>query len=179
MKTWFTSDWHLGHDNIIKYCNRPFKSHHDMDAHFIQQANKYVDKNDIMYFLGDVLFAPKDRYVQKLRAHLGQINCKNIIFLIGNHDPPMLEKFFHNLGLLANITAEGQKIVLSHYPLASYQFQSKGGWHLYGHCHTNLEDTMNNVFPDRNSIDIGIDNAAKLLGEYRPFSMADLRKIFQ
>jgi calcineurin-like phosphoesterase family protein len=23
--TWFTADFHLGHQNIIRYCNRPFR----------------------------------------------------------------------------------------------------------------------------------------------------------
>jgi len=38
MKFWFTSDYHLGHANIIKYCNRPFKG--------IDQMNSTIIRND-------------------------------------------------------------------------------------------------------------------------------------
>jgi calcineurin-like phosphoesterase family protein len=29
---WFTSDFHLGHFNIIRYCNRPFVDTQEMNA---------------------------------------------------------------------------------------------------------------------------------------------------
>ena len=30
-KLWFTADLHLGHGNIVKYCNRPFLSEAELE----------------------------------------------------------------------------------------------------------------------------------------------------
>jgi hypothetical protein len=48
---------------------------------------------------------------------------------------------------------------------------------LYGHSHASAEERLDKAFPFRMSFDIGIDNAAKLLGEYRPFSFEDIECI--
>ena len=53
VNTWFTSDFHLGHRNIIRYCNRPFQSTGEMDAAILDNLNSRVQQNDILYFLGD------------------------------------------------------------------------------------------------------------------------------
>lgn len=41
----------------------------------------------------------------------------------------------------------------------------------YGHCHSNMEDKYNRG----KQMDVGVDNAYKLLGEYRPFSFEEAR----
>jgi calcineurin-like phosphoesterase family protein len=33
--TWFTSDFHFGHFNIIRYCNRPFASTEEMNGRIL------------------------------------------------------------------------------------------------------------------------------------------------
>jgi len=35
----FTADLHFGHENIIKHCNRPFKSADEMDAMLIKKRD--------------------------------------------------------------------------------------------------------------------------------------------
>jgi len=55
-KTWFTSDTHFGHFNIIEYCNRPFKTVDEMNSKLIRFWNERVKPDDIVYFLGDFCF---------------------------------------------------------------------------------------------------------------------------
>ncbi len=39
---WFTSDFHLGHFNIIRYCNRPFADILAMDDAIVDGVNTSV-----------------------------------------------------------------------------------------------------------------------------------------
>ena len=36
---WFTADFHFGHSNIIRYCNRPFQSVEEMDQTILDRLN--------------------------------------------------------------------------------------------------------------------------------------------
>jgi calcineurin-like phosphoesterase family protein len=51
--TWFTADFHLGHSNIIRYCNRPFPDTAEMDEAIIARLNASVKAEDELYYLGD------------------------------------------------------------------------------------------------------------------------------
>src|SRR5580704_9889068 len=50
---WFTADFHFGHSNIIRYCNRPFQSVEEMDRTILDRLNDSAKANDILYFRGD------------------------------------------------------------------------------------------------------------------------------
>jgi calcineurin-like phosphoesterase family protein len=69
--TWFTSDFHFGHFNIIRYCNRPFTNTEEMDAQ--------VKPNDTLYFLGDFCMGS----VEKVAAYRKRLNCEAIHFVEG------------------------------------------------------------------------------------------------
>lgn len=43
MKVLFTGDLHLGHENVIKFDNRPFETVEEMDAELIRRWNNKVD----------------------------------------------------------------------------------------------------------------------------------------
>ena len=84
---YFTADWHLGHHNIIKYCNRPFRNADDMDRVIIENFNKRVQPNDTTYFLGDFCFHKNFQYyIDLMRGHK--------VFIWGNHDRNQIFKSF-------------------------------------------------------------------------------------
>jgi calcineurin-like phosphoesterase family protein len=61
LNIWFTADFHLGHKNIIRYCNRPFQTVEEMNQEILERLNSRVKANDILYFLGDFCIGPKAR----------------------------------------------------------------------------------------------------------------------
>ena len=54
--TLFTSDLHLGHNNIVNLCKRPFEDVDEMDAVLIDNWNRKVKKNDVVYLTGDAVW---------------------------------------------------------------------------------------------------------------------------
>lgn len=90
MNIYFTSDWHLNHFNIIKYTNRPFETLEEMNNTIITNFNSRVKKDDMCFFLGDFIFRSGSQRGEgekdKPNYFLDKLNCKNIIFIQGNHD---------------------------------------------------------------------------------------------
>ena len=148
--TWFTSDFHLGHYNIIRLCNRPFASTAEMDAAILSNLNGKVAENDQLYFLGDFCKGSAT-YAQRYRE---RIVCKNIHFVEGNHDRSArkIDASFSSWNQLAEIRIGKQGIVLCHYAMRVWPHSSRGVWQLYGHSHGKLRDD-----PGSLSIDVGVD----------------------
>ena len=63
MKIFLTSDQHFGHQNIIKYCNRPFDFSSegviDCIKTIFERYNEKVSDDDIVFHLGDIAFLNK------------------------------------------------------------------------------------------------------------------------
>lgn len=130
MKIFVISDLHLGHKNIIKLCNRPFKTLEEMDNTIINNWNKVVSKEDIVYVLGD--FAYKGLNAEK---YLDELNG-NIILIRGNHDKYIRHNKVKAVYDYKEIEVDGVKYILSHYPMISWNGQYRNSIHLYGHVHT-------------------------------------------
>ena len=129
--TFFTSDTHFHHQNIIKYCNRPFSSVDEMNEKLINNWNSVVGKNDIVWHLGDFCFGRKENISEILPKLNGKINL-----VIGNHDHQKV-KFYYDVGFNRvydrNVLINGFYI-LSHAPL---QFLNDNCpfFNIYGHVH--------------------------------------------
>jgi len=79
---YFTSDLHLNHHNIIRYCDRPFNSTEEMNSCLLNNWNEKVSHNDKVYHLGDFCMT---RDNNTYNDAVGMVKGK-VVFLRGNHD---------------------------------------------------------------------------------------------
>ncbi|WP_386628401.1 hypothetical protein [Sulfitobacter geojensis] len=59
MTIWYTADTHFGHENIMRFCNRPFVSASQMDAAMLENMWTVVGSEDQLWILGDFAFGSK------------------------------------------------------------------------------------------------------------------------
>jgi calcineurin-like phosphoesterase family protein len=166
---YFTADSHWGHFNICKYCDRPFKTIEEMDSALILAWNNVVGENDVVYHLGD--FCMGDRYTEYSNQLSGQIRI-----IPGSHDKQLVRKWnqtikkdekFQVLPPLVSLAISKEiYVVMCHFSLRTWDRSHYGSFHFYGHSHGRLEEQLG-------SMDVGVDSAAKILGEYRPFSLEE------
>lgn len=78
---WFTSDLHLGHANIITFCDRPFRDVNHMNTVLIDAINDRVAPDDELWILGDVAMGD----IMKSLAQLKRIMATTVL-VAGNHD---------------------------------------------------------------------------------------------
>jgi calcineurin-like phosphoesterase family protein len=81
MTTYYTSDLHFGHLNIIRFCDRPFPGVPAMNARLVQLWNETVTDDDTVWVLGDVALGALDESL----AHIGRLAGHKIL-VPGNHD---------------------------------------------------------------------------------------------
>ena len=134
MQTFFTSDTHFGHGNIITYGKRPFRDVEAMDAFLVRQWNAIVSKGDTVWHLGD--FSMKN--AETVDALLGRLNGRKHL-VVGNHDRIKDVRHWETIQESAEIQVDGQALYLCHYPLREWPGMWRGTIHLYGHVHGNLQ----------------------------------------
>ena len=71
------------------------------------------------------------------------------------------------IGKLAHqFKSAGKKVVLCHYPIACWNRQHHGSWHLHGHSHGNYK------IPEGKILDVGLDSAYNIYGKHCFFDEA-------
>lgn len=176
-KIYFTSDMHFGHEAILKYCNRPFANVEEMNQKLIENWNKKVPEDGIVFNLGDFAWGGYP-FWKSMRE---QLNGK-IILIKGNHDEKNLtqtgaQELFELVTYQMKIQIEGRKIYLNHYPFLCYAgtYRDANGleYQAFGHVHSGpvakgLDvDRLSMLFPTQ--YDVGVDN-----NNYEPISWSEL-----
>jgi len=133
-----------------------------MNREILECLNARAKTNDILYFMGDFCIGPKARAAELRR----QIRCKRIYAIPGNHDKDTrkLTQEFSWLDALAEVSLNGQRIVLCHYAMRVWNQSSHGAWHLYGHSHGKLPALDRSL-----SMDVGVDTH-----DFRPWHFDEI-----
>ena len=176
-KVFFTSDTHFTHANIIRFCSRPFKNVEEMDETMIANWNRVVGENDIVFHLGDFCMGGSAKWTNVLNRLNGKI-----YLIIGNHDMKNLKQScsdrFEKVAMQMYIEVDKQKIYLNHCPFLCYGGAYRDTWQLFGHIHTNKNNTgidaprLEMLFPTQ--YDVGVDN-----NNFTPVSFEQVKAIIQ
>jgi calcineurin-like phosphoesterase family protein len=192
-RIFFTSDLHIGHANVIKFSNRPFKDVDDMHESFIKRFNAVLTDHTVLYVLGDVGMCGSDVMTKVIRQIKG-----TKVLVLGNHDKK--SNAMYNVGfdvVLYNATLyiANERVTLSHCPLYGVYREDTGGmrgsdgtenwhgenrqsrkpftvkdegqFHLHGHIHSPNGGKSQKILGRQ--FDVGVD-----ANNYRPVSISEI-----
>jgi len=155
MTRFFTADLHLGHGNIIDYCNRPFADVDAMNTALVDRWNDAVGPDDEVIVLGDFALG---RIAETLPL-AGLLDGRKVL-LAGNHDrcwsghrkgvdaagERYLAAGFDEIWQGAvSLEIGGTRVLACHFPyrgdshdedrFVAHRPIDRGGWLLHGHVH--------------------------------------------
>lgn len=165
-KIWFVSDLHLGHAKDFILTPRDYTNVDEALAHQWLMLQETIKPDDIVFNLGDAIVGAgpdSEAFTKRLLF----FPCEQQYYIWGNHNAGMKDAYqyalahygyrndvevyplqypdsnFTFLGHRAEVFIDGIPVVLDHYPIASWNHLSKGGYNVHGHCHRNLKEDLN------------------------------------
>jgi calcineurin-like phosphoesterase family protein len=160
--TWFTSDLHLGHRNILKHSQRPFSSIETHDATLVVNWNDRVQDDDIVWVLGDLTIDGQIKHgleiLPELKGRKRLVSGNHDRCWVGKHDavrwiPRYLEAGFEVVTPWARAKLGTCQVNLSHFPYVGdhtredrydqYRLRVSGTPLLHGHTHSRTRVTEN------------------------------------
>lgn len=174
MTIYFTSDLHINHTNVLKYCSRPWQNVEEMNNGLVDRWNARVRPDDEVYILGDVALSRPEVIIPYLKRMMG---TKYLIE--GNHDRKNLKNdefrsqfaWVRPMYELVVPDTPSQMIVLCHFAMRVWNKSHRGSWQLYGHSHASLPDDPNSL-----SMDVGVDVP---VCNYAPISYHEIKAIMK
>ncbi len=165
---YFISDTHFGHENVIRFCDRPFGNANEMNEALINNWNSKVKGHDTVYILGDMFFR-----CENVEEVLLQLKGKKHL-IVGNHDSSWmnkvdLNKYFLSVNNMLETTDGIRAITLCHYPMLTWKHQMRS-FMIHGHIHNN---TNADYFPLIVARD-NVLNAGVEINGYAPVTFEEL-----
>lgn len=134
--TWLISDTHFGHDNIIKFQQRP-KNH---EIHMLGLWLKLVRENDTILHLGDVTMSA-GREVQKYWLAVIKRLPGRKYLLLGNHDKQPAHVYEEYGGFTVIPEFVQARVAFTHRPISNlWPAEQLTNWvvNVHGHTHSNV-----------------------------------------
>lgn len=167
IKTFFISDCHFWHTNIIKFENRPFDSIEEMNEKMIEKWNVKVSNHDRVFILGDFVFGNDEKTLDIL----SKLNGK--LYLVkGNHDKfskKIYEKF-EWVKEYYKLKMDNMTIILCHYPFTVWDKSHHNSINLYGHVHGMANGAVMPK-PADNQYNVGVE-----VNNYEPCTLEEIIK---
>ena len=168
-RQFYIGDTHFGHASIISLCQRPFASIEEHDEALIDNWNRTVGQDDIVWMLGDFSYKGQPKLIRRLFERLNGAQ-KHLVY--GNHDhrgsdprsvTSTMQLPWTSQGHYAETVDSSVRIVMCHYGMRVWPGMHRGALHFFGHSHTRLTGT-------RQCIDVGVDNF-----NYMPVDLQTIR----
>ena len=197
-KIFFWSDLHLCHEKDFILEPRGFACGKSAKESLRNRWNDKITNNDTIFLLGDNIVGAGPNGKNELKDFLHSVNFRTVFLMPGNHPSgfsALLDECFERkenadefltfrydltsekmILLIPNyfeLSVDHQLIIMSHYPLLSWNKMGKGAWMLYGHVHDNLKKTpwiRDNYFKGKN-IDLSVEATPE------PLEFAEIQKI--
>jgi calcineurin-like phosphoesterase family protein len=160
MSVFFTSDHHFGHAGARSFYRRPFASVTEMDRQMVESWNSVVRPDDEIWHLGD--FAVRQSR-DRVGALLSELHGRKHL-IAGNNDDNAVTACagWNSVQSYEEVTVDGTRLILCHYPFRTWRDMGKGSLNLHGHSHGRLK-------PQLRQFDVGVD-----VWDFRPVRLEQL-----
>lgn len=131
---WYVSDHHLWHENIIRFCKRPFADLKEMHESLLTWHNELVKPEDNVSFLGDVTLlrggpATQEKFLNEIKKYNGHKRL-----FLGNHDHFPIETYLKAFEKIYATWRCDEGFISSHFPLHPRSITSATA-NVHGHTH--------------------------------------------
>lgn len=194
MTTFFISDMHFGHSNIIEYSDRPFKDLDEMAKAIINNCNNVVNHDDLLYIAGDAVMGVRHKNLPVMH-HLHGFK----VLFPGNHDdchPMYSEKknftekvelykqYFDDILDASQPHPVEDHYLLSHFPynfeeedyigrdFSKWEPKDEGKILLHGHVHNTWKYKLSDLGTPM--INVGVD-----VWDFTPVSMDQIEALIR
>ena len=154
---WFTADQHFGHENVIKYCQRPFRNSNHMTEVLQGKYNARVTPEDTVFFLGDLTLSNSPFIIEGILKRLQGTK----VLILGNHDKLDALRYVDVGFQSVHTSLVVEEFTLVHDPALSAVDRNRQ--FLCGHVHELFKR-------QRNCLNVGVD-----VWDFFPASIGDVR----